>query len=97
MRAMLAMLVNYIPLSEIIEYRIFTDNCAEGKGFEPLVRDRRTTVFKTVTFGRSVNLPLFDRHVDSSAYLPNDLHVEADKAAPTAEAPLSEKEKPGKR
>ena len=71
MRAMLAMLVNYIPLSEIIEYRIFTDNCAEGKGFEPLVRDRRTTVFKTVTFGRSVNLPLFDRHVDSSAYLPN--------------------------
>ena len=31
---------------------------AEGKGFEPLVRGYRTTVFKTVTFGRSVNLPL---------------------------------------
>ncbi len=30
---------------------------AEGKGFEPLVRGYRTTVFKTVTFGRSVNLP----------------------------------------
>ncbi len=31
---------------------------AEGGGFEPPVRGYRTTVFKTVTFGRSVNLPL---------------------------------------
>ena len=42
---------------------------AEGKGFEPLVRGYRTTVFKTVTFGRSVNLPCRIRPGRSTAIL----------------------------
>lgn len=35
---------------------------AESKGFEPLVRGRRTTVFKTVSFGRSDNSPSSAAH-----------------------------------
>lgn len=34
---------------------------AEAVGFEPTVRGYRTTVFKTVSFGRSDTLPLVQR------------------------------------
>ena len=48
---------------------------AEGKGFEPLVRGYRTTVFKTVTFGRSVNLPSFTNREPASELLDSSLKV----------------------
>lgn len=42
-------------------------SCAEGGGFEPPVRGHRTTVFKTVTFGRSVSPPGPEGPVHSGA------------------------------
>ncbi len=38
---------------------------AEGAGFEPAVQGYCTTVFKTVTFGRSVNPPYDPKAISS--------------------------------